>query len=419
MCWTAPSGAVFLIQERMLPYSIDMFAGYWFFCFALVLYPMYWLLPTKGGRQAVIFLFSCVFYIHNSQNLLGLGEVFLLAGLTFSCIYFGSRSLILSVIILNAAFWMCFKFEGEVTEIFCRMWEIHRCHLNEGDGRSAWLVPPLGISFFVFEFVHVLVDVYRKKIGNIGFKSFLIYALFFPTVACGPIKRYTPFARQVDAVMEPGGHRLVMPGFLRVMMGFLKKLVFVDLFGGYIDQQQNNFQSLPIYFRWVVLILIGVRFFLDFSAYSDIAVGFSKMFGIAVPENFRRPYLAIGLQDFWRRWHMSLSTWIRDYVYAYLRGRKGGAARKYFAIILSFVLCGFWHGAEMNFIIWGIYNGVGVLLSSILQQQLGSRFFVRHPFVILLRWVFTQIFVCIGAVVFIYPLQQSTSMINLLFGINA
>lgn len=166
----------------------------------------------------------------------------------------------------------------------------------------------------------------------------------------------------------------------------------------------------------MVFIAISLRILFDFSGYSDIAIGFARLMGIKLPENFNWPYFATSIQDFWRRWHISLSTWIRDYIYIPLGGNQHGILRKVLNGMLAFAICGLWHGAAWNFIVWGLYHGFGLVVSTNLKLFFENyRFIAKIRFLLLpITWFITLTFVAVGWLYFFYPVQEATLMLHAL-----
>ena len=216
---------------------------------------------------------------------------------------------------------------------------------------------PLGISFFTFEFLHYAWDRYRGKTetGSVG--EYMAFILFFPTMVAGPIKRYQDFLPKLRGVSDSwllDWHR----GITRILAGLVKKFAIADLLTAYTNHL--NIPDISVASRAVLplwLLAYGLKIYTDFSAYSDIAIGSARLFGIRVPENFDWPYLQTNITDFWRRWHISLSSWLLDYVYIPLGGSRVGVPRIYFNLFLTMFISGPWHGAGFNFIIWGVLHG--------------------------------------------------------------
>jgi alginate O-acetyltransferase complex protein AlgI len=206
-------------------------------------------------------------------------------------------------------------------------------------------------------------------------------------------------------------------GVSLVALGLVKKVV-ADNMTAYVAHHLPHFSSTPLSIRWLVFAAISLRILLDFSGYSDMAIGLARMLGVQLPANFNWPYLAVNLTEFWRRWHVSLSTWIRDYVYIPLGGSRRGTTRKVFNGLLAFGLCGLWHGAAWHFILWGVYHGAGLAICSGYRSALGragdalARWFERYR---VAAHALTLSFVCVGWLFFFYPVPVALQILKLLF----
>jgi alginate O-acetyltransferase complex protein AlgI len=218
---------------------------------------------------------------------------------------------------------------------------------------------PLALSFFTFEFIHYAVDRYTGDAQLVPVATYASFILFFPTMIAGPIKRIQDYAQALEAsgVAWNG----IFLGARRILIGLLKKSVIADNINVFLE---NAFvPNTPRDARYPVLcfyiLIYSLRIYLDFSAYSDIAIGSARLFGIGVPENFNWPYLARNPSQFWRRWHISLSSWITDYVYVPLGGsRSNSKVRVAINTLAAMTLSGLWHGAAGNFVVWGLYHGL-------------------------------------------------------------
>jgi alginate O-acetyltransferase complex protein AlgI len=278
--------------------------------------------------------------------------------------------------------------------------------------------PPLGISFFAFEFVHYLFEV---KHGGEPIRNplkFLLFSIFFPSLVAGPIKRYPQFLGSLEEGSRRPNAENFAEGLRRMAIGYFKKVVIADNLTSMIEQAQSNFATLDVFSRWLLLAGLAFRILMDFSGYSDIAIGMARLLGVRLPENFNWPYLAKNLQDFWQRWHISLSSWIRDYIYIPLGGNRHGPARRVVNGLIAFALCGLWHGPAWNFVLWGLYHGVGLVVCALYPSipGLGStlnKIFKKEP---LAGWALTQLYVWLGWLLFFYPVQDALHMAKLLFG---
>ena len=223
------------------------------------------------------------------------------------------------------------------------------------------LVLPLGISFFVFEFIHYVVDVSRGHPAERSLVRFALFAAFFPTQIAGPIKRYESFVPQLDARRRLDLDRLAS-GLALIARGLFKKMAIADnlapLVARGFDVVAPGVPGLRPIDAWTTLVAFAAQIYCDFSGYTDIGRGSAHLLGFEVPENFRSPYLARTISEFWRRWHISLSSWLRDYVYIPLGGREQNRERNLFA---TMVLGGLWHGASWRFAGWGAFHGAALV----------------------------------------------------------
>ncbi len=232
---------------------------------------------------------------------------------------------------------------------------------------------PLAISFFTFEFVHYLVESRRCTLPRHGVGDFLGFAFFAPTLVAGPIKRFGGFAEQAREARATATD--VSAGITRVLVGLVKKTVLADtlsLWAGLLASDDAVGYATRGEIA-VALLAYSLRIYFDFSGYSDIAIGSARLFGIRVPENFAWPYLAGSIAEFWRRWHISLMRWIRDYVYIPLGGSRCPTWRQAFNLLAAFAVSGLWHGAEWHFVAWGLYHGALVAAHRIWTRELRPR----------------------------------------------
>jgi len=223
------------------------------------------------------------------------------------------------------------------------------------------LIVPLAISFFTFEFVHVLIDAYRGDIEKLDPLDFALFVLFFPTLVAGPIKRYESFAPQFHPIVLPVP-RAAMLHLYRIAIGIAKKLVIADSMSAFTGPIAHP--GLP-YGRpdyLVAVLAYSVKIYFDFSGYSDIAIGLAGILGLRIPENFDRPYRATNISQFWRRWHASLSSWVRDYVFIPLGGSRGSPLLTTLNLLGAMAVIGLWHGAAWTFVVWGLYHGMGLAI---------------------------------------------------------
>ena len=232
---------------------------------------------------------------------------------------------------------------------------------------------PLGISFFTFEFIHYAVDRYRGTAPAAKLSHYLGFILFFPTMVAGPIKRYQDFLPKLANPSKAWALDWHI-GVTRILAGLAKKFVLADLMTAFT--QHLNRPDISAASRWILpvwLMAYGLQIYFDFSAYSDIAIGSARLFGIAVPENFDWPYLRTNISEFWRHWHMSLYRWLVDYVFIPLGGSRGTRPRVYLNVLITMFLSGLWHGAGLNFLVWGLWHGLLLVIHRFWCRWRGER----------------------------------------------
>ena len=221
---------------------------------------------------------------------------------------------------------------------------------------------PIGISFYVFQIISYIVDVYRGTVAvqRNPFK-FMLYVSLFPQLIAGPIVRYATIAQDIEN--RTANFDNIVAGIRRFAIGLAKKVLVADAMASMVDVIfAAPVESIPCFYCWFGAIAYTIQIYFDFSGYSDMAIGLGRMFNFRFLENFDHPYSSCSIQEFWRRWHISLSTWFRDYLYIPLGGSRKGKLRTYVNLFIVFLLCGVWHGAAWNFVVWGVYHGIGLVV---------------------------------------------------------
>jgi alginate O-acetyltransferase complex protein AlgI len=245
-----------------------------------------------------------------------------------------------------------------------------------------------------------------------NFINFAAYICLFPQLVAGPIVRYSAISNSFsDRQLRLNN---VFDGLSRFVMGFAKKVLIADTMSVIADTVFNSpVQTIPFYIAWLGAGAYMLQIYFDFSGYSDMAIGLGKIFNFKFPENFKYPYCSKSIQEFWRRWHISLSSFFRDYLYIPLGGNRKGKHRTYFNLFIVFLLCGLWHGASWTFVIWGAYHGLGLVL-----EKLGlGKLLKRLPAIISNLYVW--LFVLIGWVIFRSPtISYALNYFKIMFGSN-
>ena len=266
-----------------------------------------------------------------------------------------------------------------------------------GEAWTPWhLILPLGISFFVFQKISYLVDLRRGKAEVYRFLDFALFVSFFPQLIAGPIVRHNEIIHQFRA--DPRGPHAwenLGRGFLLFIIGATKKTAIADSLASFVDSGFANLSAAPpgLGAAWTAVLAYTLQIYFDFSGYSDMAIGLASMFGFRLPFNFDAPYRAVSIRDFWRRWHMTLSRFLRDYLYIPLGGSRAGAARQAMNVVVTMLLGGLWHGAAWTFVVWGGLHGLA-LAANHLWARAGFR--LPAP----LAWIVTMLFVVAAWVLF-------------------
>jgi alginate O-acetyltransferase complex protein AlgI len=356
-------------------------------------------LADKKYRNLVLLFFSIFFYAWGAPQF-----VLTLLGLTF-CDYYlvmymdkmddpNKKKWLLAIsICLNVSFLIYFK--------YCNFFIENMNHALLGIGintiESLSIIMPIGISFYTFETLTYSIDIYRKihkPLPNV--KDYFLYIFLFPKLIAGPIIRFNTLADQILSRNETYQDRIY--GFCRFCLGLGKKVLIANVLGKYCDANlTGDFEHLNSTTAWVSIFAYTFQLYFDFSGYSDMALGLGRMFGFRFTENFDNPYYSKSITEFWRRWHITLGSWMRDYLYIPLGGnRTGSNFTTYLNLWIVFLISGLWHGASWNFVIWGAYHGFFLIverwkLLGILKKMgtIASSFYAI--FIVVMGWVIFRI----------------------------
>lgn len=336
----------------------------WYFMPALLIAVL--VLPRKW-RNGIVAVASLVFYVSGAGAfillLLACMAVNFFAGMALEPSEWEARAtrrkrLLIAVICFDVAMLVIWKYAGFATQQIDSL-----AGLLGGGFPVVQLALPIGISFFTFHHISYVVDIYRGERPALRNPvAFMAYIAMFPQLVAGPIVRYREIADQLPQVRS---HRLddIAAGFPRFALGLCKKTIIADALNPMVEACFSTpSPNMTFGVAWLGAVGYTLQLFFDFSGYSDMAIGLGRMLGFRLPENFARPYASVTVTEFWRRWHMSLSRWFRDYVYIALGGNRKGAAKTYRNLCIVFVLTGFWHGANWTFLIWGCYHGALLII---------------------------------------------------------
>jgi D-alanyl-lipoteichoic acid acyltransferase DltB (MBOAT superfamily) len=338
-----------------------LFNSFVFFVFLAVVLPIFYCLPTKTSKNVFLLIASYVFYGYWDWRFCAL-----LILSTIVDFYIGlkihnartaqlSKRYFLVSLITNLGILGVFKYFNFFIESFQALseklgWQLDMLHLN--------VILPVGISFYTFQTLSYSIDVYRKKLKPAdNIIDFALFVSIFPQLVAGPIERASDLLPQLTVKLKPSIEQ-IKQGVVLIVMGLFRKVIIGDSAGRYVDNIFSNMAHYSSYELIFGLIMFSIQIYADFSGYSHIARGTAKMLGVELMKNFEQPYLSQNITEFWRRWHISLSTWLKDYLYIALGGNRKGTISTYVNIIITMLLGGLWHGASWNFVIWGGLHGI-------------------------------------------------------------
>ncbi|MDL5510258.1 MBOAT family O-acyltransferase [Arenibacter sp. M-2] len=297
-----------------------------------------------------------------------------------------AKLILVLAVLTNISFLIYYKYYGFILENIQGLGPFDNITISE-------IALPIGISFYTFQSLSYCIDVYRKEVSsqknplNLG-----LYISLFPQLIAGPIVRYHDIDKQItNRTIEKD---VFVDGILQFVRGLVKKMIFANTAAIIADQTfAVAAENLPTSLAWIGILCYALQIYFDFSGYSDMALGLGKMFGFKFAINFDYPYISKSIQEFWRRWHISLSTWFRDYLYIPLGGSRGKKWTIYRNLIIVFLITGIWHGASWNFVIWGLFHGTFLILERVGGKKILSKMptFLQHFYavvVVLFGWVF-------------------------------
>ncbi len=367
-----------------------VFSSVSFLFLFLPIFFLFYILVPKIIRNIFILLSSLLFYYWGEGIYLSILLIYIIFNYSLGILIeknlknfkLKNTKIIVTIgILLNIIILIYYKYFIFIINIFNNN-EITGIHL------------PIGISFYTFQSISYLIDVSR---GDVNAEknpiNFGMYIALFPQLIAGPIVRYIDISREI--VKRNITIELFKEGVERFILGLAKKVLIANPLGLYADEvfsrDPSSLQSLG---AWMGIFAYTLQIYYDFSGYSDMAIGLGRMMGFHFLENFNYPYVSLSIKEFWRRWHISLSSWFRDYLYIPLGGNKKGNIRTYLNLLVVFILCGFWHGANYTFLFWGAWHGLFLVLErSGLDQFLEKRVYV-------VQWLYTILIVSIGWVFF-------------------
>lgn len=384
-----------------------VFSSLTFLCiFLTVVFITYTVVPSLKFRNGLLIVASLAFYAYG-EPVYVLLMIFSSVLNYLSAIFMGNKgsrrnkAILITAVILNLGILAVFKYTGFIVS-----------SINSVTGLGIpvpEIVLPIGISFFTFQALSYVIDVYR---GNAdvqkNYFKLLLYIVFFPQLIAGPIVKYHDISEQINNRRQ--SVEKIAFGLRRFIFGLSKKVFIANTMGQTADIIFScSSDSLSVLTAWLGAFAYIFQIYYDFSGYSDMAIGLGLMFGFEFKENFNYPYSSLSIQEFWRRWHISLSTWFKEYLYIPLGGNRKGKARTSINKLIVFFCTGLWHGASWTFVLWGLYHGLFLMLEQFVP------FVKRIPKA--LAWVYTMLVVTVGFVMFrADTVAQGFEFIGKMFG---
>ncbi|HQN14955.1 MAG TPA: MBOAT family O-acyltransferase [Bacteroidales bacterium] len=372
-----------------------VFSSVLFLFFFLPITLLLYYITRKRYKNLVALLASVVFYAWGAPLFVFVifGSIicdFLFAKYIHKSEGLKKKLLLTAAISLNVGILIYFKYANFFVE------NLNTLLYSFGFTEIQWvkIALPIGISFFTFHEMSYVIDVYRGvKPPMKNILNYALYILFFPQLIAGPIIRFNEISDQIEDRRYQFTVDNNLLGFFRFVIGLAKKVLIANVLGEEADKIfALGFDDLTTPLAWLGILAYAFQIYFDFSGYSDMAIGLARMMGFIFPENFNNPYISQSITEFWRRWHMSLSRWMRDYLYISLGGNRVSVPRMYFNLAFVFLISGFWHGAEWNFIFWGAFHGLFLILDRLFLLKLLKRIgkipsILFAFFVTLMGWV--------------------------------
>ena len=383
-----------------------VFASITFLYYFLPIFLIVYFIVPKKYKNIVLLIFSFIFYFYGEPKyiLLMLLEVLFAYFMTLSLEKNKSKSLLTVMISFHLILLCIFKYFNFIIDNVNTIFSSNITLLN--------IVLPIGISFYTFQIISYEVDVYKGKIkASKNLLEFMTYVFLFPQLIAGPIVRYENINKELKSrkvTFEDFSN-----GVNRFIIGLFKKVVIANNIGELCNTLVGS-DEVSVLLYWILGISYMLQIYFDFSGYSDIAIGIGNMIGFKFPENFNYPYIADSVTNFWRRWHMTLSSWFRDYVYIPLGGNRVSTLKHIRNIFIVWILTGLWHGASWNFIIWGLYFGIILII----EKYFLNKVLEKLPKII--RIIYTLFIVMISFIIFSSDnLSSAFTIIKGLFSFNS
>ncbi|MGL5083739.1 MAG: MBOAT family O-acyltransferase [Microcoleaceae cyanobacterium] len=393
--------------------------------FLLVLFGVYWVVSWQSWRLLTLLVASLIFYgtlqvyyipflliciLFNFGLAIAIGEP--LDWRVANSAWNRRRSLLLGLgIVVNVGLLLGFKYVPFILTTTGTIFGLPTA-IDQADWFTTNIIAPVGLSFFCFELVAYLIDVYRGAPAATSFLSFASYKLFFPKLISGPITRFHHLESQFKFLKFPTADQIA-DGLWLMATGAVKKGLLADNLGVLVDLSFNNLQRAGSGDIWLATVAYGLQLYLDFSGYVDLARGSALLLGLSLPRNFDTPYFSTSIADFWRRWHITLGDWLRNYLYFPLGGSRVGLVRTCLNLLMVMLIAGIWHGAAWGFIIWGVLHGIALIihrLTDAASKQYSLAWIWQTPMGLISGWLITQLMIFFAWIFFRLPNLKDSSL---------
>lgn len=374
--------------------------------FLIFIFPYYFLYGSKWQRRFLLVMsFAFYSYWHLSYALILIFSIvvdFFIGKMIYSSFSKTQKKLLIVLSIsVNMGMLSYFKYADFLRGTLFKAFEYF--HLPPfGLDHPFGILLPIGVSFYIFQTLSYTIDVYRGRIKPcMNLADFALFVTFFPQLVAGPILRFEEFEGFSKEPWAKADRNEFMIGAGYVALGIWKKVIISDNIAWWNNQLFGNFtMGTPGLLFWIGAAIFGIQIYCDFSGYSDIAIGLGRICGIKLPDNFNNPYSSRNISEFWSRWHITLSRWLKDYLYIPLGGNRKGSVRTYVNLMITMLLGGLWHGASWNFVIWGGIQGVGLAVHKAYTKSFLKRLFDKIPFYGVFTWIVTLFFVSLSWLAF-------------------
>lgn len=387
------------------------------FAFLPVVFILHTVIRNTTARNVLLIVASLIFYAWGEPVYVVLLLASILINYLLGRFVWGRKPVLVAAVIVNLAFLIVFKYAGFIVQSINA---IPFISLKEPK-----ISMPIGISFYTFQAMSYVIDTYRDERKRPGsFLDVMLYVCLFPQLVAGPIVKYNSVREQLqDRQVSAEG---TASGIQRFIVGLSKKMLIANVMAVAVDRMfALDMAQLDMASAWVGAVCYMLQIYFDFSGYSDMAVGMGKMFGFTFPENFDYPYTACSIRQFWKKWHISLTSWFREYLYFPLGGNRKGRARTLFNRFFVFLCTGIWHGADWTFVVWGIYHGVLTMLETVIvkdkkDKNAGKAADSARSVIRVLGHIYTLLAVMIGFVIFrADSMRQAVHFIASMFSFGA